>query len=32
MVVKQQGEGMGGGGGLNQYKSIPRDKKLTHGR
>lgn len=31
MVVKQQGEGMGGGG-LNQYKSIPRDKKLTHGR
>lgn len=29
MVVKQQG---GMGRGLNQYKSIPRDKKLTHGR
>lgn len=31
MVVKQQGEGMEGGGG-NQYKFIPWDKKLTHGR
>lgn len=30
MVVKQQGEGMEGG--VNQYKSIPWDKKLTHGR